>query len=543
MTLPEILKAVRQWWWILVICPLIAAGTAFGVSSLITPMYEAESTVIIEHQLAGGTLDLQSIQAAERRTQTFSQLISTRSVIEPVIEELGLDETVDEVRSNLSASHATNTQLITISYQDPDPDHAAEVANAIGEQFSAYIQQIQQPVLGIADGDVDEIIVSLDAQIEGVETSIATLQQGDGPETAEEEERIAGLEAVLSQLQQSRDAIQNIGEVADFDASVGSQVYVVEPASTPDDPVSPRTILNVALAGVLGILLGGGLVVVASWLDDNVKTEDDIREILDRPVIGTIPVERLRTQMEDVHSGQSMAGELFRSVRTNLQFTMVDRSVKSIVVTSLNPGEGKTTMAANLAIVLAQGGQRVILVDADMRRPNVHNVFHRIRNDRGLSNLLLQSPAVIEQMLQSTRINNLKVLASGPLPPNPPDLLGSARMKALVGALEDSADIVIIDSPPMVVSESLLLSSIADGTLFVIRSGRNRTGDVMRAYESLAQTGAPILGVLLNGVPKKKRAEYQAYQHYYPVDATESDSPAVRQKSGWFRRLFTRGDA
>jgi polysaccharide biosynthesis transport protein len=543
MTLPDILKAVRQWWWILIICPAIAAGTAYAVSSQMTPMYEAGSTVIIEHQLVGGTLDLQSIQAAERRTQTFSQLITTRSVIEPVIEQLELDETVDGVRSTLSASHTTNTQLITISYQHEDPARAAEVVNAIGEQFSDFIQQIQQPVLGIADGDVDEIVESLDAQIDGVQASIETLQEGDGPETAEDEERITELEAVLVQLQQSRDAIQNISQVAGFDASVGSQVYVVEPASTPNNPVSPRTMLNVALAGVLGVLLGGGLVVLASWLDDNVKTEADVRELLDRPVIGTIPVERLRTQMEDIHSGQSLAGELFRSVRTNLQFTMVDRNVKSIVVTSLNPGEGKTTIAAHLAIVLAQGGQRVILVDADMRRPNVHNVFYRIRNDRGLSNLLLQSPAVIEQMLQSTRINNLKVLASGPLPPNPPDLLGSARMKALIGALEDSADIVIIDSPPMVVSESLLLSSITDGVLFVIRAGRNRTGDMLRAYESLSQTGAPILGILLNGVPKKRRSEYQAYQHYYPVDATASNNPSARQKSGWFRRLFSRGGA
>jgi polysaccharide biosynthesis transport protein len=542
MTLPEILKAVRQWWWILVICPLIAAGTAYGVSSLMTPMYEAESTVIIEHQLAGGTLDLQSIQAAERRTQTFSQLISTRSVIEPVIEQLELEESVEDIRSNLSASHTTNTQLINISYQDDDPTHAAEVVNAIGEHFGNYIQQIQQPVLGIGGGDVDEILESLDAQIEGVQTSIETLEAGTDELTEEEQERIAELDGVLAQLQQSRNAIDNLGESADFDASIGSQVYVVEPASTPDSAVSPRTMLNVALAGVLGVLLGGGLVVVASWLDDNVKTEEDVRELLDRPVIGTVPVEHLRTEMEDIHSGQSMAGEIFRSIRTNLQFTMVDRDVKSIVVTSMNPGEGKTTIAAHLAIVLAQGGQRVILVDADLRRPRVHILFHRVRNDRGLSNLLLQSPAVIEHMLQSTRISNLKILASGPLPPNPPDLLGSARMKALVAALEDVADIVIIDSPPVMVSESLILSSLADGILFVIRSGSNRTADVSRAYESLAQSGTPVLGVLLNGVKAKGRAEYKAYQQYYPIDARGESRPS-RQKPGWFRRIFSRSDA
>lgn len=540
MTLPELLKALRQWWWILVICPIIAGATAYFVSTLMTPMYEAESTVIVEHQLAGGSLDFQSIQAAESRTQTFSQLISTRSVIDPVIEELDLDVSVDDVRDNLSVSHASGTQLISIAYQDADPDHASEVANALVEQFSEYVREIQAPLVGVSGSDLDSAIDDLDSQIAAVEESIAELNADGEPASDDESVRLGALQSTLGQLQQTRDALEAAGEaVSSFDTSVGSQVYVAEPATAPSDPVSPRIMLNVALAVVLGLLLGGGLTVVAAWLDDNIKTEQDIRDLFERPVIGTVPLEKLPDQMESVHTGRSITGEIFRGLRTNLQFTMIDRNVRSMVVTSIHPGEGKTTVAANLAIVLAQGGQRVILVDADMRRPRVHTLFHRVRNDRGLSNLLLQSPAVVENVIQSTTFSNLKILATGPLPPNPPDLLGSSRMKSIVSALEDTADIVIFDSPPLVISESLLLSSLSDGILFVVRGGEHRTAEMVQAYESAIQTGAPVLGFVLNGVSTDSKAATRVYQQYYPLTGDDSESPPKAKRS-WMKRMFSR---
>ena len=169
MTLPEILKAIRQWWWILFICPIIAAGTAYFVSSAMTPVYEAEATVIVEHQLGSGVTDLQSIQAAERRTQTFSQLVTTRSVLAPTIENLELNTTVEELRQNVSFSHARETQLVDIAVQDPDPERAAQIANEITTQFAAYVQQIQEPFAGASDDDVAQALASVEEQIVGVQ--------------------------------------------------------------------------------------------------------------------------------------------------------------------------------------------------------------------------------------------------------------------------------------------------------------------------------------------------------------------------------------
>ncbi|MEX2426104.1 MAG: polysaccharide biosynthesis tyrosine autokinase [Thermomicrobiaceae bacterium] len=540
MTLPEILKAIRQWWWILLICPIIAAGTAYFVSSSMTPIYEAETTAIVEHQIATGAADLQSIQAAERRTQTFAQLVTSRSVLERVVEDLGLEGGVENLRGNVSVSNAAETQLVSVAVQDEDPEHAAEIANATVEHFSEYVREIQTSMLDGSDGDLAQSLDEVQAQIADAESRIQDLEDSSAL-TQAEQDQLESYESLLTQLQQTEDVLGSIDETfVETGQSVGSQVFVVESAAAPTGPVSPRIMLNTALAGILGLLLGGGLVVGVAWLDDNVKTEEDVRRILDRPLIGTVAQERRPVQLESMNSEQSINGEIFRGLRTNLQFTMVDRDVRSIVVTSAGPGEGKTTIATNLAIVLAQGGQRVVLVDADLRRPRVHNLFHGVRNDRGLSNMLLESSANLEDMVQRTKISRLWVLATGPLPPNPPDLLGSARMKALVNALEESVDIVIFDSPPLAISESLLLSSLADGILMVVRSGRNRRGELSHAYELALQAGAPILGVVLNGVSRDSQATRRVYQQYYSQLSGDDQPPSPPRRSGWLGRVFGR---
>ena len=540
--LPEILKGVRQRWWVLVMFPLLSVLAAFAISSTMTEIYRADTTLLIEHQMAGGTSDLQSIQAAERRTQTFSRLITSRSVLEPTIADLDLERGLEELRQSVSVSATRETQLVTISVEDPDPDRAAQIADEIGRQFADFVSLIQTPVTGEQEEDLNALVSQLDEQISDTREQIDEIQADGGPESGAEEMELAELEESLERMERSLDAIALLRENVDgTDSAAGSQVFIVEQAAAPGAPVSPRVMMNMALAGFLGLLLGGGAVVGLTWRDDKVKTEQDVRRLIDRPVLGKVPTVDFPDQAEKIHSERSMSGEIFRQLRTNLQFTMVDRSVRSFSVTSINPGDGKTTIASNLAIVLAQGGQRVMLVDADMRRPQLHTRFHRVRNDRGLSNLLLQSPAVIEDVVQSTTIKNLKVLTSGPLPPNPPDLLGSSRMRALVSALEETADIVIFDAPPLAITDSLLLSSLSDGMLVVIRAGQNRTGDVAESLGRASQTNVPILGIVLNGLPRHSQEAYRVYQQYYSdMETVEADYvPASRTR--WLRRILGRG--
>ncbi len=211
--------------------------------------------------------------------------------------------------------------------------------------------------------------------------------------------------------------------------------------------------------------------------------------------------------------------EAYRSLRTSIEFASVDAPVRTLLVTSAIPGEGKTTTAANVAVVFAQAGRRTILLDADFRKPGVHRIFD-LPNSEGLSNLLRSDGTLIDQVAQPTEQPGLRIVTTGPLPPNPAELLGSQRMRTILGRLREAADLVVIDSPPLqAVTDAVLLSAATDGTLLVIDAGRTHRGAVQRGRESLAQAGAHVLGVVLNRLPERASGRYQ-YDYYgaYGVD-------------------------
>ncbi len=214
-------------------------------------------------------------------------------------------------------------------------------------------------------------------------------------------------------------------------------------------------------------------------------------------------------------SPRSVVGEAYRILRTNLQFLSLDKPLRHLVVTSAVPGEGKTLTAANLAVVEAQAGKKVIAVDADLRRPALHRRFE-LPGNTGLTTWLAGG-AQLPDMLQPTVLPNLHLLASGPIPPNPAELLGSSRMQELMAQLSDAADLIIWDTPPaIVVSDASVLATRADGTLLVVRAAQEPYFSVKRAKEQLQQVGARILGVVLDAVPSGGGSDYyHSHYHYY----------------------------
>ncbi|MEN6478660.1 MAG: CpsD/CapB family tyrosine-protein kinase [Anaerolineales bacterium] len=197
----------------------------------------------------------------------------------------------------------------------------------------------------------------------------------------------------------------------------------------------------------------------------------------------------------------AMASEAYRNLRINLQFASLDYALQTLVVSSVGPDEGKTTTLANLAVTMAQAEQRVILVDCDLRQPRVH-LFFGLKNDRGVTDAILDEQSFGQPLIQDTAVENLRVLASGPLPPRPPDLLGSRRMGALVESLKQQADIVLFDAPPiMAVTDACMLATHVDGVLLVVRAGRTRRDDTALAIERLQKVHARIVGSVLHDVP------------------------------------------
>ena len=216
---------------------------------------------------------------------------------------------------------------------------------------------------------------------------------------------------------------------------------------------------------------------------------------------------------------RSSVAEAYRTLRTNIEFASVDAPIRTLLVTSSIPGEGKTTTASNLAVVFAQAGRRVLLVDADLRKPGVHLVFD-LPNTHGLTNLLRNEHADLDAVAQATEQDNLRVLTTGPLPPNPAELLGSQRMRSVLEQLEAGFDLVIFDSPPLqAVTDSAILSSFLGGTLLVIDARRSRRRVVHQARESLDRAGARVLGAVLNRIPTKTLTPYAGYGGVYGAEA------------------------
>lgn len=215
-----------------------------------------------------------------------------------------------------------------------------------------------------------------------------------------------------------------------------------------------------------------------------------------------------------VKSPKSPIAEAYRTLRTNIQFSSLDTKIQTIVVTSSGPGEGKSTTAANLAVVMAEGGNNTILIDCDQRKPRLHKMF-LTSNENGLSDLLV-GKVKFEEAVQQTEIQNLSILTSGTRPPNPSELVGSGKMKAFIDALKERFEYIIIDTPPIIaVTDAQLLASHADGSLLVIASSQVEREAVIKSKELLQKVNAKILGVVLNKLEVQEKGYYGYYYHYY----------------------------
>ncbi len=285
------------------------------------------------------------------------------------------------------------------------------------------------------------------------------------------------------------------------------------------DPIQPQPARSTFLGVISGIFLAGAVVFMIEYLDDTLKTPEDITDRLGIPVIGLIgDMDQIKskgnakTGVYVIDNPLSPITEAFRSLRTNLNFYSVDHPLKSLVVTSANPEEGKTTVAVNLAAILAQSEQKVYLVDADLRRPSMHRLFD-LPNRVGLSDVF-KSDSPISEISSDWKKLKLRIITSGALPPNPTELLGSKRMKSFLADISSISDIVIIDTPPAVVTDPVALGAQVDGVIIVVEPGKTRTGQVQVLLEQLHQGNANILGVVLNPIPRQFSSYYGGYRYY-----------------------------
>lgn len=334
--------------------------------------------------------------------------------------------------------------------------------------------------------------------------------------------------------------IENL-ETTGEDAASPVKLSVVTPAIAPESPSTPNTRMYIALGLSLGLMFGLAIALLRSALDTRIRGEADFRRMSDVPILGGIAFDNDATKKPLLTQAapQSPRAESFRQIRTNLQFSHVSHETKAILLTSSLPGEGKSTTAVNLAIAMAQSGQSVVLVDADLRRPRVADYLGLERN-AGLTTALI-GRAEIDDLLQPWGEHELFVLTSGQIPPNPSELLGSQRMMSLITHLEDRFDAVIIDAPPLLpVTDAAVLAQRVGGVVMVIGSSKVRTPDLDKSLAALEMVEADLLGVVMNLLPSKGPDAY-AYT-YYSSDSGAPDDAQLKRTGARGGRVSTDSD-
>ena len=304
-----------------------------------------------------------------------------------------------------------------------------------------------------------------------------------------------------------------------------SSVVQVESAKPNITPVKPKIMQNTLLAAMVGFLLAAGVIFVQEALDDTIKTPDEITNKFKLPVLGIISHQMTKDNtLVTLGDPRAPIAEAYRTLRTNVSYASVDRPLHTLMVTSAEPGEGKSTIVTNLSVVMAQNGLRVFTIDCDLRHPKVHTYFG-LPNNSGMSNLFAQPGDVLLSPRQTTKIENLSVITTGPLPPNPAELLGSQKMQSILKSISQTSDIILIDTPPILaVTDAAVLAPTLDGVLLVVRPGKTRASALRLTIEQLQQVNARLIGVVLNDVDLRGKPyayryhyyrNYSAYQGYY----------------------------
>ncbi|MDX1377705.1 MAG: polysaccharide biosynthesis tyrosine autokinase, partial [Anaerolineales bacterium] len=269
---------------------------------------------------------------------------------------------------------------------------------------------------------------------------------------------------------------------------------------------------------VVGLMLAVGIVFVIEHLDDTLKTPDDVERILGVPVLGFVAEMQYKNKEGEVYVSRqprSPVSEAFRSLRTNLEYASVQKPIRTLIVTSSEPSEGKTTIAVNLAAIYSQAKRSVVLMDADMRHPNIHR-YMGLSNVDGLSNLFRERSDVQKVVHNKVNLPQLKIITSGNLPPNPAELLGSDRMVRILEELQSDAEMVVIDTPPSLVVDAQVLAAKVDAVLLVIKPGVTRAEAALSSLETYRRAGARVVGVVLNRIPRNRSYYYGGYKYYSP---------------------------
>jgi receptor protein-tyrosine kinase len=453
MDLNRYVRVLRQRLWLIIALPIVAALAAGAVSFFLPPVYEAKVALLVRPAQPLGSDPSVQALTTDQISRTYAALMTERPLLQSVSADVGLNIRPEDLAKQITVTPEPNTTILDVAVRDTNPALARDIANRLVADLVAEVKQFEQQ-----------------------EATISNSRSGDN-------------------------------------------LVVVSPAVLPDRPVSPNIPLSVAIAFAAALVIALGLAYALDYLDQSVKSDEELMERLGLVSVGHVafmaPSRGTRSELVTLDT-QSHAAEAYKALRTSLHFSSLDEQRKTIVVTSAELGEGKSRTAANLGVVLAQAGHKTLVIDADFRRPSQHKIFGRIRNI-GLSNLIVGDATEEAAIGQVESVPNLWLLTSGPTPPNPSELLGSARMRDLLGRLQPHFDYLILDTPPVnAVTDASVLAASSTGTLLVVEQGRTTYPAIRRARQVLDQVGAHTIGAVINKIQASSSAYAYVYGSYQP---------------------------
>ncbi|MCI0519382.1 MAG: polysaccharide biosynthesis tyrosine autokinase [Chloroflexi bacterium] len=532
MELKNYFQPLYKWWWLLLFATVIATVASFLVTQQQPPVYQSRTTLVSGQAVYETNPTGNDFYLNQQLASFYADLAQREPVRNAAMQALGLSFLPDYAVTVLPDS-----QLIEIVVSDVDPVRAQAVARELANQLLGQTPLNNQD--SARQSFIQDQLSQLEQRIQETQNEI-TAKQAEMADlfsarqiTAAQTE-IAALEEKLSSL---RSNYANL--LSNSDRGAVNTLTIIEQANLPRVPVGPNRFTSVLLSGVIAFALAAAAVYLLEYLDDTVKTSEEITRLLELPVVGYISeMDKDRHQASYVaKQPRSSVAEAFRALRTDLEFSAVDHPLKTILVTSAGVAAGKTTVAVNLAVVMAQSGKKVILVDADMRKPSVHR-YLGLSNQKGLSDVFRGNLDIYNASV-NWEDGGIFTITSGDLPPNPAELLGSKKMDQIIDALGRVADLVILDGPPFLVTDAAILASKVDGTLLVIRHGYTRKPEALTAVKQLQRSGARVLGVALNRIPRSQEANYGMYRYYhgYYGDENEAqDQPKGKRMGGMLRR-------
>lgn len=518
---------------------LLVAAAAAAWSLSRSPVYEATAQVLVVPLSTDTVIQTYTGETGDPRRNLENEVSFFRSdrVRDAAVEELGRP-------ANVRLSTSREADLIEVTGSAGSAKTAALIANTFAQ---AYVDQRLQSRVeaslqasAIVQAQLDAALAEraalvaplddLDAQIAAAETEDVAAALAAQKVAVEDElaPDLARADASISTLETALDDISLSQELA-----VAGQSIVAREATPPSEPVSPQPVRDIAIGLVTGLVLGIAAAFLIDYLDDSIKDRDDLELAApELPVLGLIPTldghrraatDGLITRIEPT----APASEAYRALRTSVQFAALNQELRRLLVTSAVAEEGKTTTIANLAVAHAQAGQRVLLVCCDWRRPRLHELFG-IDNRRGFTSLLLETGDHRDAIHTVEGLEQLAVIPSGPIPPFPAELLMNPRTSERLDLLSQEADLLLIDAPPVLpVTDAAILSRDVDGVMLVARHGTTRKRQLQRAVEVLRQAETPVLGTVLNAVPRRSAEYYGGDYTYGAVDGAETEDAYI----------------